>query len=85
MSDSDIDLIRRIQDHTVSIQSGTHTMIEARKVANRIENMHDKAVAYHDTVASLFDEIRSHIDALEEIVDDQLWTLPKYREILFIK
>ena len=85
MSDSDIDLIRRIQDHTVSIQSGTHTMIEARKVANRIESMHDKAVAYHDTVASLFDEIRSHIDALEEIVDDQLWTLPKYREILFIK
>ena len=82
---SDIDLIRRIQDHTVSIQSGTNSMIEARKQANRIENMHDKAVAYHDTVEVLFEDIRKHIDALEEIVDDQLWTLPKYREILFIK
>ena len=85
MSESDIELIRRIQEHTVAIQSGTSRMIEARKVANRIENMYEKAVAYHDTVGVLFDDIRKHIDALEEIVDDQLWTLPKYREILFIK
>ena len=60
-------------------------MIECRKCANRIENTHDKAVAYHDTVAVYFDTIRDEIDHLEEIVDDQLWTLPKYREILFIK
>lgn len=85
MSDADIDLIRRIQEHTVAIQSGTRQMIEARKHANRIENMCDKAIAYHDTVEVFFEEIRRHIDALEEIVDDQLWTLPKYREILFIK
>ena len=85
MSESDLELIRRIQGHIVAIQSGTHSMIEARKVANRIENMYDKAVAYHDTVGVLFDNIRNHIDDLEEIVDDQLWTLPKYREILFIK
>ena len=85
MSNADIELIRRIQEHTVAIQSGTNNMIEARKHANRIENKHEKAVAYHDTVGVLFDDIRNHIDALEEIVDDQLWTLPKYREILFIK
>ena len=85
MSTSDVDLIRRIQEHTVSIQSGTSRMIEARKQANRIENMYDKAVAYHDSVEVLFDDIRKHIDSLEEIVDDQLWTLPKYREIMFIK
>ena len=85
ISNSDIDLIRRIQEHTVAIQSGTSRMIEARKCANRIEDMYEKAVAYHDTVEVLFDDIRNHIDHLEEIVDDQLWTLPKYREILFIK
>lgn len=85
MSESDLDLIRRIQEHTVAIQTGTRKMIEARKLANKIENMYEKAVAYHDTVAVFFDDIRKHIDALEEIVDDQLWTLPKYREILFIK
>ena len=85
MSNSDIDLIRRIQDHTASIQSGTNRMIRARKRANRIENMYNKAVAYHDSVEVLFEDIRNHIDALEEIVDDQLWTLPKYREMLFIK
>ena len=85
ISTADIDLIRRIQDHTVAIQTGTTNMINARKKANRIENMYEKAVAYHDTVEVMFNEIRSHIDALEEIVDDQLWTLPKYREIMFIK
>ncbi|MBP3483004.1 MAG: glutamine synthetase III [Alistipes sp.] len=84
-STSDIDLIKRIQDHTAAIQTMTIEMIEARKVANRIENMYDKAVAYHETVEVCFDGIRKHIDRLEEVVDDQLWTLPKYRELLFIK
>ena len=81
----DIDLISTIQERTAKIQSLVHDMIECRKCANRIENTHDKAVAYHDTVAVYFDTIRDEIDHLEEIVDDQLWTLPKYREILFIK
>ncbi len=44
-----------------------------------------KAIAYHDTVAVCFDEIRRHIDKLEEIVDDQIWPLPKYRELLFLR
>ena len=77
-STSDIELIKRIQQMTID-------MIEARKVANKIESMYDKAMAYHDTVEVYFEKIRKHIDRLEEVVDDQLWTLPKYRELLFIK
>ena len=47
--------------------------------------MREKAVAYHDTVAPLFDEIRYHIAKLELMIDDEMWTLPKYRELLFIR
>jgi glutamine synthetase len=82
---ADIDLIKKIQDHTTAIQRLTDEMIEARKRANRIEDQRAKAIAYHDTVAGYFDEIRHHIDKLEEIVDDQIWPLPKYRELLFIR
>ena len=82
---SDIALIKRVQDHTAAIQRLTDEMIEARKKANHLEDMREKAIAYHDTVAVYFDEIRYHIDKLEEIVDDQLWPLPKYRELLFLR
>lgn len=82
---ADIALIKKIQDHTASIQSLTLEMIEARKIANRIECEREKAIAYHDTVAAKFDLIRKHIDRLEEIVDNQIWPLPKYRELLFIR
>ena len=82
---SDIALIKRIQDHTAELQRLTEAMIEARKVANRIEETRSKAIAYHDTVASYFEEIREHVDKLEEIVDDRLWPLPKYRELLFLR
>ena len=82
---SDIALIKKIQDHTAAIQRLTAEMTEARKKANRIEDMRAKAIAYHDTVASLFDPIREHIDKLEEVVDDRLWPLPKYRELLFLR
>ncbi|MBE6195736.1 MAG: glutamine synthetase type III [Rikenellaceae bacterium] len=81
----DIDLIKRIQHHASAIQEGVSELIEARKEANRIENVRLKAIAYHDNVASLFDEIRRHVDKLEEIVDDQMWPLPKYRELLFLR
>ena len=82
---ADIDLLKKIQGHTAAIQPLTIEMIEARKKANRIENARAKAIAYHDTVEVYFEEIRRHIDKLEEIIDDQMWTLPKYRELLFIK
>jgi glutamine synthetase len=60
-------------------------MIEARKVANRIEDQRSKAIEYHDKVAVFLGQIRDHIDRMEEVIDDQLWPLPKYRELLFIR
>ena len=83
--DSDLELIKDIQSHTAMLQRLVRDMIEARKVANRVENQRQRAILYHDTVEIFFDEIRTHIDKLEEVIDDQLWTLPKYRELLFIK
>ena len=82
---ADVELIKRIQQHTALIQQLTHDMIEARKVANKIEDQRERALAYHDTVAVYFDQIRKHVDRLEEIVDDQMWPLPKYRELLFLR
>ena len=82
---ADVELIKRIQQHTALIQQLTHDMIEARKVANKIEDQREKALAYHDTVAVYFDQIRKHVDRLEEIVDDHMWPLPKYRELLFLR
>ncbi|MFA6812509.1 MAG: glutamine synthetase type III, partial [Bacteroidaceae bacterium] len=82
---NDRDLIKEIEAHTVFIKDHTYKMIEARKVANKLEDARAKAVAYHDTVAPALDEIRYHIDKLELIVDDEMWTLPKYRELLFIR
>ena len=82
---ADIELIKKIQGHTAEIQRLTGEMIEARKHANPIEDQRAKAIAYHDTVAVFFDQIRYHIDKLEEIVDDQIWPLPKYRELLFMR
>ena len=60
-------------------------MVGARKVANKIDCERIKAVAYHDTVAGLLDEIRYHVDKLEQVVDNEQWPLPKYRELLFIR
>jgi glutamine synthetase len=54
-------------------------------VANHLESEREKAIAYHDNVAPLIEEIRTHVDKLEMIVDDELWPLPKYREMLFIR
>ena len=84
-STSDIELIKDIQEHTATIQRLVHDMVEARKVANKIEDQRQKAIVYHDTVAVYFDQIRYHIDKMEEVIDDQLWPLPKYRELLFIR
>ena len=80
-----LELIEAIATHTAFIKEHVDSMVEARKVANRIQNDRQKAIAYHDTVFPFLDEIRSHIDQLELIVDDQMWTLPKYRELLFIR
>jgi len=78
-------LIEEISEHTSVIKSTVEAMVEARKVANVIEHEKDKAIAYNESVLPFFDIIRKHIDQLELIVDDEMWTLPKYRELLFIR
>ena len=78
-------IIEEIAERTQKIETGVEELVDARKVANRIEDEHLKAIAYHDTVAPKMEEIRYEIDKLELIVADELWTLPKYRELLFIR
>ncbi len=80
-----IKLIEEIAERISTIERGVEELVNARKVANKIADEHEKAIAYHDTVEPKFDEIRYQIDKLELIVDDSLWPLPKYRELLFIR
>ena len=85
LSERNMKIIREIADRTAIIEKGVEDMVNARKVANKIDAPRTKAVAYHDTVETYFEAIRYHIDKLELIVADELWTLPKYRELLFIR
>ena len=78
-------LVRNISKHVYGVTRMTDDMIEARKKANVITDLRSKAIAYHDTVVPFLDEIREHIDELELMVDNQMWPLPKYRELLFIR
>ena len=80
-----VKIIREIAERTQLIETGIEELVDARKVANRIQNEREKAVAYHDTVIPKMDKVRYQIDKLELIVADELWTLPKYRELLFIR
>ena len=80
-----IKIIKEIADRTQTIETMVEELVNARKVANRIESEREKAIAYHDTVEPKMDKIRYHIDKLELTVADELWTLPKYRELLFIR
>ena len=85
LSAENMAIIRKIAEHTTYIKEHVDAMVEARKVANKIASEREKAIAYHDTIAPMLEEIRYHIDKLELIVDDRMWTLPKYRELLFIR
>jgi len=78
-------LIEEIAERTEKIEQLVEELTEARKVANRIENIHQRAIVYHDTVCPHMEAIRNEADKLELIVEDGLWTLPKYRELLFIR
>ena len=80
-----LEIIEDIACRTNFIKEKVDEMVEARKVANKIESEREKAIAYHDTIVPMLEEIRYHIDKLELVVDDQMWTLPKYRELLFIR
>jgi glutamine synthetase len=85
LSARNLSLIEEIAERTESIELQVDALINARKVANKIESAREKAIAYHDTVAPKMESIRNEIDKLEMIVEDGLWTLPKYRELLFIR
>lgn len=82
---ADTETIERISTHTATINEQAELMVEARKKANRIVDEREKAIAYHDTVIPPMEVIRYHIDKLEGMVDDRMWPLPKYRELLFIR
>ena len=85
MSTQDIATIESIASHVLKTKDEVAKMIEARKVANRIENEREKAIAYHDTVVPSMELIREYLDDLELMVDNEMWPLPKYRELLFIR
>ena len=85
LSDRIMNIIEQISERTAIIEKDVEDMVNARKVANKIADEREKAVAYHDTVETWFQSIRYQIDKLELVVADELWTLPKYRELLFIR
>ncbi len=80
-----LELIKELGQHISAIKAKTRAMIDARKVANQIEDAREKALVYSETIFPYFDSIRYHIDKLELIVDNEMWILPKYREMLFIR
>ncbi|MDO5523713.1 MAG: glutamine synthetase III [Bacteroidia bacterium] len=84
LSKEDAALIEEIATHISAIKTNVDDMVDARKSANKLEDAREKSIAYHDTVEPYLNTIRYHIDKLELIVDNQMWPLPKYRELLFI-
>ncbi len=80
-----LELIKEVSNHISTIKAKVKAMVDARKVANKIEDAREKALAYSNTVFPYLADIRYHIDKLELIVDNEMWTLPKYRELLFIR
>lgn len=83
---SQLSILKQVSEHIQVIHEKVHAMVEARKIANNIENTRTKAIAYESQVkAAYFDTIRYHVDKLEALVDDEIWTLPKYREMLFLR
>ena len=85
LSSRNLKLIEEIAERTERIESYVDELVECRRVANRIEDIHQRAIAYYDEVNPKMEAIRNEIDNLEMIVEDGLWTLPKYREMLFIQ
>ena len=85
LSSRNMKLIEEIAERTETIEQLVEELTDARRIANRIENIQRRANQYHDTVCPKMEAIRQEIDKLEMIVEDGLWTLPKYRELLFIR
>jgi glutamine synthetase len=85
LSQNQMETITEISEHVHKIKVYVNEMIEARKVANQLHEPEEKAFAYCNNVLPYFDKIRSHSDKLELLLDDELWPLPKYRELLFTR
>ena len=85
MSESQLEIISQITKHIDIIKKKTDKMTDARRKANVLTEVNEKAYAYCDQVQPYFDEIRCHCDKLERLVDNQLWPLTKYRELLFAR
>ena len=85
LAKNQVDAIREISEHINAIRDQVIQMTEARRQANTIEDYPGKAMAYRDEVFVFFDQIRYHADKLELMVDNEMWPLPKYRELLFIR
>lgn len=84
LNKQDLLLIRRIENHASAIVARVDEMNKERAHANHIDQQRERAIQFHDFVVPLMNEIRDHVDDLEMVIDDQLWPLPKYRELLFI-
>ena len=85
MCTTQLKLLKKISRYINELQTLVHDMIDARKVANVITDIPTKAATYYDTVYPFVDKIRVIADKLEMVVDDELWPLPKYREMLFLR
>jgi glutamine synthetase len=85
LSRNQLQTIKDISEHIASIKENIDWMVEERRKANRMENTEKTAHTYNKRIKPYFETIRYHVDKLELLVDDKLWTLPKYRELLFIK
>ena len=85
MTAENVKLVEEISERMMFISEQVGALVEARKEANKIESEREKAVAYHDRIAPMLEEIRYQIDKLELIVDNEMWPLPKYRELLFMR
>ena len=84
ISANNLTIIEKISEHESFIVENVAKLISTRREVNKIESEREKAIAYHDQVAPFLESIRYHVDKLEQIVDDEVWPLPKYRELLFI-
>lgn len=81
----DLNNIEKLSEHIIIIKQEVEKMVEARKRSNAIPSEREKAISYHDNVVPVMETIRYHIDKLELMVDNEMWPLPKYRELLFIR
>ena len=79
------EMIKEISNHISNIKKKVHDMIEERKKANKISDVKEQAFAYNQNVRPYLADIRRHVDKLELAVDNEIWPLPKYRELLFTR